>query len=285
MMDTEGNDGFATKVISCWKDFIELEQLRDGHWIYRGQSEDKCLTTTLERRLTGWGIDLSRGPGIECHLIRDFRRRFEGPEIERVRNDTLYCLALMRHHGAPSRLLDCTYSPFVAAQNAINDGGPFDERDPKPHVIWCFNTEWLETSADQKLGTYRARTLNRNKRRDDTTFVPMYMKNRTNFVRPDNPFGLNERLTIQQGIFLCPGNVGCSFVANLKEMGGWDSSDHVLKLKLQLKLGQLIEFAKMLRRMNISSAALFPGLDGMARSLGEHIFHYDELAEPDDALD
>jgi hypothetical protein len=156
-----GNDGFATKVISCWKDFIELEQLRDGHWIYRGQSEDKCLTTTLERCLTRWGIDLSRGPGIEGHLIRDFRRRFEGPEIERVRNDTLYCLALMRHHGAPSRLLDCTYSPFVAAQNAIKDGGPFDEEKQKPHeekqkphVIWCFNTEWLEKSADRKLGAY-----------------------------------------------------------------------------------------------------------------------------------
>jgi hypothetical protein len=38
----------------------------------------------------------------------------------------------------------------------------------------------------------------------------------------------------------------------------------------------------MLKRMNLSSAALFPGLDGFARSLGEHLFHFDELLKDPD---
>jgi hypothetical protein len=45
----------------------------------------------------------------------------------------------MQHHGAPTRLLDCTYSPFIAAQNAVKDGVQTDkDGNPLCHVVWCF---------------------------------------------------------------------------------------------------------------------------------------------------
>ena len=106
-----------------WTEFTEFtssEHRKD--WIFRGQSEDKPLATSLERRLLSWGIDLTHGPAIEHALVRDFRRRLRGEEYTRVKDNTLYCLSLMQHHGAPTRLLDCTYSPFVAAQMAIKEG-------------------------------------------------------------------------------------------------------------------------------------------------------------------
>jgi hypothetical protein len=31
--------------------------------------------------------------------------------------------------------------------------------------------------------------------------------------------------------------------------------------------------------MNLSSAALFPGLEGFAKSMGEHILHFRRLAQ------
>jgi hypothetical protein len=66
-------------------------------------------------------------------------------------------------------------------------------------------------------------------------------------------------------VFLCPADLAVSFV--------------VLKLSLRLDQQKAIEFARHLKLMNLSSAALFPGLDGFARSIGQQIFHYQELAD------
>src|SRR5262249_24757329 len=98
------------------------------------------------------------------------------------------------------------------------------------------------------------------------------------FVKHENPFHLNERLTTQQGIFLCPADLSCSFVDNLKAMQEWGSDQNVVKLRLDLTLAEARNFAQNLKKMNLSCAALFPGLDGFARSIGQQIVHYEELA-------
>jgi hypothetical protein len=248
------------------------------NWIFRGQSEVWPLATGLERRLLSWGIKLTRGPAIERALLREFRRRLRGEEYTRVKDDTLYCLALMQHHGAPTRLLDCTYSPFVAAQMAIKEG-----KKQKDHAIWCFNPKWMDKHFKRLFGKEKAKE--HDKKRDHTTFYSLYMncdEDVKSFVHQENPLLLNERLTIQQGLFLCPGNAGQSFLENLHAMDGWTSEEHVYKLRLVLTDAERVEFARMLKRMNLSSAALFPGLDGFARSLGEHLFHFDELLKDPD---
>jgi hypothetical protein len=124
-----------------------------------------------------------------------------------------------------------------------------------------------------------------DKKRDRTTFYSLYMncdEAVRSFVHQENPVLLNERLTIQQGLFLCPGNAGQSFRENLQAMDGWTSEKYVYKLRLVLTDTERVEFARMLKRMNLSEAALFPGLDGFARSLGEHLFHFDELLKDPD---
>jgi hypothetical protein len=99
--------GFATYAIQSWAEFYDIvrEMNPSGPskvrpWIYRGQTRDDGLTTTIERTLDGWGISLEDAPFIEFQTIREFRRRLRQLEYERVHSDTLYCLALMRHHGA-----------------------------------------------------------------------------------------------------------------------------------------------------------------------------------------
>jgi hypothetical protein len=47
------------------------------------------------------------------------------------------------------------------------------------------------------------------------------------FVKIENPFHLNERVTAQQGAFLCPANIEERFVDNLKAMHGWRSGDNL----------------------------------------------------------
>jgi hypothetical protein len=102
----------------------------------------------------------------------------------------------------------------------------------------------------------------------------MYMRLPTKFVYPENAFHLSERLIIQQGLFLCTGDIRARFEENLTSLSGHDRPENVVKLSFGLDNQSVRSFATQLRRMNIDSAALFPGLDGFSRSLGERVFQY-----------
>jgi len=225
---------FRSHTISSWEEFNEFLPAKPSEarqWVYRGQPDDKRLMTTIERALVRWNIPLSDAASIEFQTIREFRRRLGKPEYDRVQGDTLYCLALMQHYGAPTRLLDCTYSPLVAAAFALEDGiFPLEKSDRPPRpVVWCFNAKWCEAEAKKMLPEQR-RTLierrNDDAGRNDETFLPLFqLKSRLTtdvskwkFVKNENPLHLNERLTAQQGAFLCPADLGSSFEDNLKAM-------------------------------------------------------------------
>ena len=275
---------FANQDIYSWKEFYDFVLRLDRDWIYRGQPKDCGVpTTTLERALSGWHIGLENATRIEFQTIREFRRRLREPQYHRVHSDALFCLALMRHHGAPTRLLDCTYSPFVAAAFAMEYGFAFEKRPPS---IWCFRAEWCDEAAKKAVSPLKLVDLRDDDRnRTDETFIPIYQLgpstpvHKRRFVKPENPFHLNERLTTQQGVFLCPADLAVSFVCNLRAMHDWELNSNVLKLSLRLDQPKAIEFARHLKLMNLSSAALFPGVDGFARSIGQQIFHYQELAD------
>jgi hypothetical protein len=59
-------------------------------------------------------------------------------------------------------------------------------------------------------------------------------------------------------------------------MGGWKSAKHLKKMYLNLNEEQATRFARSLKDMNISFAALFLGLDGFAKSFNQQIGHYDQ---------
>jgi FRG domain len=280
---------FASKTISSWDEFNKFvlgmnssAPAQKRAWLYRGQSENWPLMTAMERALHHWDIDLKKATSIEFQSIREFRRRLRDPEHRRVHSDRLFCLALMQHHGAPTRLLDCTYSPYVAAAFAMEHGIV-----SKTPVIWCFRGEWCEFEAMRVTSDNLVKRRNDDNQRNDQTFIPLFQlefsapkgSTKWKFVKHENPFHLNERLTTQQGIFLCPADLSCSFVDNLKAMQEWDSDQNVVKLRLDLTLAEARNFAQNLKKMNLSCAALFPGLDGFARSIGQQIVHYEELAD------
>jgi len=279
---------FANKTIRSWDDFYKsvVEQNSgDRRWIYRGQTKDWELRTTIERTLNNWEIDLKDATSIEFQTIREFRRRMREPQHHRVHSDTLFCVALMQHHGAPTRLLDCTYSPFAAAAFAMENGYVCTK---KPPVIWCFRGDWFEDELKERADPDLLKLLeqrNEDSKRNDDTFISLYQigdasteSDKRRFVKPENPLHLNERLTTQQGVFLCPGNLGDTFVDNLRAMPDWDSERNIVKLSLSLTKKEAIEFVRHLKNMNLGFAALFPGLEGFARSIGQQIFHYQKLA-------
>src|SRR5262245_59850116 len=108
MMTCKSNeDGCNQTDIKGWDCFTQtikaIEDQKDEHWTFRGQSQDWPLTTKLERALKSWCIPMAYGPRIEVKMQREFQRRYQGPDRDLVRR-SFYCLALMQHHGAPTRL-------------------------------------------------------------------------------------------------------------------------------------------------------------------------------------
>lgn len=286
---------FACQEITTWEDFKSSVLAKgDGlsRWVYRGETGDRPLTTTIERALIRWNISLKHAISIEFQTIREFRRRLGQPEYERVQDDTLHCLALMQHHGAPTRLLDCTYSPFVAAAFAMENGiFPLQKNGKPPQpVVWCFNARWCERETKRNLPSNMRKVMTRranDAQRNEKTFGPLFQLKSSlktssptwKFVRSENPLHLNQRLSAQQGAFLCPANLSFSFEDNLKSMNDWQSKDSIRKLRLKLSQDEAKQFAQNLKDMNVSFAALFPGLDGFGKSIVQQIGYYHKLAQ------
>lgn len=101
------------------KDFLSKvnDHSKVNNWIFKGLRRD-CwpLKHTFERSCERFNIPENKRRELESYMIREFKRRLHHytantPSI----NETDEWLALMQHHGAPTRLLDFTYSPYVAA--------------------------------------------------------------------------------------------------------------------------------------------------------------------------
>jgi FRG domain-containing protein len=261
---------FACRDIHSWDDFVQVVSGHASQWVYRGQQKDQPLQSSLEKCIRDWDSDIGFSPAIERQMIRDFRRRYPDQTDAAIRDDTLYCLTMMQHHGAPTRLMDWTYSPFVAAKFAAGEG-------TKDAAIWCLNAKWCQTTAAAVVGN-DLKLRDGDAFRNDLTFRPIYLDGHRPFVCLENPLRLNQRLVLQRGIFLCPGNISLGFEQNIEAMDGWDSDQHLVKLVLDLDKARSAEFANNLKQMNMTSAVLFPGFDGFARSLRELILHYENLA-------
>ena len=81
--------------------------------VYRGAS-DACrpLLTSLDRL---GGVDPPHSKrGLEAHILRNFTR-YSRPHLPTTPVNEWEVLVAAQHHGVPTRILDWTYSPLVAA--------------------------------------------------------------------------------------------------------------------------------------------------------------------------
>ncbi|MCI0508630.1 MULTISPECIES: FRG domain-containing protein [Chromohalobacter] len=252
-------------------------------FIFRGQANAEWgLSSSLERVCKDQGFDLDFLINREQHMLHEFKRRAHLylrnlPEEE---ND-LEWLALMQHFGAPTRLLDFTSSFYVAAFFAI-------ENSSGDAAVWCFNPEFFQSYHGQYLSGHETirkiesyfRSLSGEVLSNPTGFSSMAI--------PVEPYILNERISVQQGLFVLPANITESFEKNLSETLMIDECQFSERLPsddyhvFDLEEGEVFDYAAIkivipqemhnyilfnLSMMNITAASLFPGLDGYARSL------------------
>lgn len=269
---------FTTVTLVEW-DEIHPYAIRRG-WLFRGESskiwEPKTL---LERCCDRLAIRPTLRRTIEDRMIREFRRAYHQFALHVPdRQAILEWLSIMQHHGAPTRLLDFTYSAYVAAYFAV-------EQAEEDCVVWGIDGPWaLQRSEELLRSAGKSNTDQMYKPfmdEDEKIAQSLIMsKPYVSAAWPVNPFRLNERLRVQQGVFLIQGDISRPFRDNLEALSKGRRSKHIVRIVIPKS--KRTEVLKRLWSMDISRAALFPGLDGFARSLGIYhsLFHPALWGEP-----
>jgi FRG domain-containing protein len=252
---------------NSWEDLLNLIRAYSPAWAFRGACFSTWeLKTSLER------LEAVPVYQAERYLLSAFQRRIhhyvdDPPD----REDDLEWLALMQHHGAPTRLQDWTKSPYVALFFALEQPGD-SVTDP---ALWAIDLDWCKQQAFAKVRAKRAsdlRMLDKNGMGKPGIFKTIFLRQQGSgitMVAPLQPFRMNQRLVIQQGLFLVPGNPEVSFEQNLLAYGSAQFQKHVHKITIPH--AQRLEILGALNKMNINRASLFPGIDGFAQSLGTNI--------------
>lgn len=218
-------------------------------------------------------------PEIEDEIINKFKRRAkyyldEPPK----KQDILEWLSLIQHHGGPTRLLDLTYSYYVALFFSL------DQAD-KESAVFCLHKDLIlakgmETAKKRKLiGDYTYGT------REYCNFI-LGKQTYSPLVMLMEPYNMHERLSRQQGLFAIPFEGRQSFEYNLsltingikkdlpksKKVESYEELINLLShdcilLKVKIPRSFHQEIRRDLKLMNISSETLFPGIDGFTKSL------------------
>lgn len=182
--------------ITNWNEFVALTSECDG-WAFRGlQDADWPLLSSLSRYLHNYVPDKATWRSREERAFRIFRRKAHNylPDAS-VLDDDVRCLALMQHHGAPTRMLDFTKSPFVAAFFAL-------ERAVKNSAVFALDTPrlWMATPSNNA-------TLHRDMidPRIQGNFERYFASNTNDIMWVGEPDRMDGRLVAQSGTFVVPG--------------------------------------------------------------------------------
>lgn len=197
-------------------------------------------------------------------------------------------VSIDQHYGGPTRLLDFTHSFYVGAFFAL-------ERATQDAAIWAVNLDALENALMSKK-KLAPRANNENIDMTNAKLIKLaesYISRGPidSLVLHVEPDRLNERLSIQQGLFLFPCDASASFEDNLaatfdlttdvfqeanempisrKELRSFNTSEESI-IKIIIPRRSFRTAFDDLHAMNVTSATLFPGLDGFARSLYYHL--------------
>jgi hypothetical protein len=231
----------------AWRPQIQRHR---SAFVFRGVPR---VSHTLDTSLQTGGF-----VGHEKHLLTSFRKY----AVERaVHGDwVLNWLSLAKHHGLPTRLLDWSYSPYVAMHFATVNAREFDSDG----AIWCVDY--------QKTNELLPPKLREILKSEDASIFSTEMLSRVattledidalggDFVAFFEPPSLDERIVNQFALFSLPSSAKLSLEELLKRR---ESMFRRIIIPAELKW----EVRDKLDQANITERVLFPGLDGLSQWL------------------
>ena len=240
----EFRDHVEATQCNSWKEFREWSSKmgadHEGAW-FRGQGNSTHRLTTSLARIGR--TRLERYCATELRQFAAYAEAALGARIDLVdAHDYAMILALARHHGLPTPLLDWTMSPYIAAYFAFSDA--LDSPNPSTgHVrVFALSERYVTIATSPRVVV---------------PYVGPYIAT-TAFSLLNNP-----RLYAQQGRFL---------VTNVVDI---ERHIHFAEEKIRLTFlfaadipkSCVVEALKDLSFMGVTAATMFPGLDGVGRMI------------------
>ena len=227
-----------------------------SRYAFRGLSDSNYK---LESRLARHGGDFRK---LEKHLLRNFKKYAHRSVVEK---DSIWnWLSVAQHYGLPTRLLDWTYSPFVAMHFATADIYAFNVDG----VIWALNYVKTHNILPEKL----SRKLEEEGANVFT--VEMLFESIKSLTELENlssdpfilffePPSIDDRIVNQFAFFSMSSD-------SRVVLNSWleDKMDFWRKIVIPAKLKW--EIRDKLDQANITERVLFPGLDGLTKWLTRH---------------
>jgi hypothetical protein len=223
---------------------------------YRGRADAAHDLRTSLMRLGG---DLC---ALEGHLLRNFRK-YASPAA--VPKDSVWnWLALGQHHGLPTRLLDWTFSPYVALHFATSDL----KRMNVDGVVWSIDyvrvhelappalRDSLEAEGANVFTTEMLeRTCGSLRGLEGITTKPFVV-----FVEPPS---FDDRIVNQYALF--------SLMSHAElPLDAWLAEHPDLARRIVIPASLKWEVRDKLDQANVTERVLFPGLDGLCAWLARH---------------
>ncbi len=246
--------------LKSWSDFKSKVDSFTLEWIYRGQANASLgLSSSLERSSL---VEIDHD--VEIVLIAEYRKAIRSfPDYSGTPETTLEWLSLLQHHGTPTRLIDFTYSPYIAAYFAFQEEGC---EKSELVAIWCVSRIRFYQAAlyymkeHLKISDHSGRQYLFS----ESTFENLFGRTNIDCVMPFDLTNANQRQLIQQSVFVAAMNPEKRFVDQLSFL---DYQEKPIMMKLTIPRKERKLALRDLMKMNITHATLFPGIDGFARSL------------------
>ena len=237
--------------------------------------------------------------GYEIDMLKEFQWKY--PKYEKVnipQNDEMIeWLSIMQHYGSPTRMVDFTYSPYIALFMAMDSSNGGHDAS-----IWCLNELVLRNMFCDGYEERNDRRIDDKESQKEFIYkeANQVIKDSVNEKRKDfstniylvQPHRVNERILVQQGLFAIPEIIGIPFEDNLfslvdnrdpeevqfKDIIDYSNSEKMIKpydyflIKIKIPQQFRLNITKSLSLMNISAETMYPGLEGLAKSLNRQLY-------------
>lgn len=230
--------------------------------VYRGGARAaRPLLTSLDR--LGGENPAHTKVDLEEHILRNFIR-YSRPHLDEARpHNDWEMLITAQHHGVPTRLLDWTYSPLVAAFFATRPARDHQERD---RAIW--RLDWQRVHRHFKLPPLALLLQDLDTllgAKEGAPFTPWKLfasKDGKPFACMIEPPSLDARIVTQAATFTLCSSTCMSFDAFLEEQGLSDALTKYL-----IPTADVPRLRDQLDLVGIDERRLFPDLDGVASAI------------------
>ncbi len=254
--------------INTWPDFLKHcdgldigSPLNPAYW-FRGQADATwLLQPALARAPLKAGLNAQQTIQLEKAARQRFRKlaHLHLPStVLPQEKDIVTWWMLMQHYGVPTRCLDWTDSPFVALYFAVQ------EEWDLPGAVWIVHPNTVMTSF---LKTLTKKYMDKLTKDSSKAFLDPNSKSLLYFLGPKTHTDRMAAQQTQTSICLQVLADQAKVIAEAIQ----DSKHHGALTKLIIPATLKPEFLHRLRTMNVTASALFPGIDGLGKSVAELI--------------